>query len=36
MDVYPKEGYVVVVLSHYDPIMGYAVADKVRRMATEE
>jgi hypothetical protein len=27
---------VVVVLSHYDPIMGYAVADKVRRMATEE
>jgi CubicO group peptidase (beta-lactamase class C family) len=32
MDVYPKDGYVVVVLSNYDPVMGYTIANKVRRM----
>jgi CubicO group peptidase (beta-lactamase class C family) len=35
LEVYPKEGYVVVVLSNYDPVMGYRIADKVRRMVAE-
>lgn len=32
LEVYPKDGYVVVMLSNYDPMMGNSIADKVRRM----